>query len=50
VLTTEYIDDVFPGWLYHRALVINNLVHCPWFPNMLLPPKEFCQQAFWNAK
>lgn len=34
------------GWDYHIVPIINDAVHDAWFPELVLSPKEYIQQAF----
>lgn len=38
--------DVHPEWTYHMVPVVNGLVHCAWFPALILPPREYITTAF----
>lgn len=35
-----------PRWRWHTAAVIGGVVHCAWFPGLMLPPAEYVAQAF----
>jgi len=33
-------------WSYHMVPVIDGMVHDAWFPNLIIPPKEYVRIAF----
>ena len=42
----NYGDD---GWRYHMVAVVDGIVHDAWFPELLLPPEQYVEQAFPRA-
>ncbi len=42
-----YIDlEDHPEWRYHMVPIVDGLVHCAWFSDLMLPPKEYVKEAF----
>ena len=37
-----------PGdmWRYHMVAIVDDLVHDPWYPDLVLPPQEYVERAF----
>lgn len=38
------------GWCYHMVAIIDDLVHDPWYPTLVLPPDEYVKSAFPNQR
>jgi hypothetical protein len=34
------------GWTYHVVPVIDGIVHCAWYPDVMLPPEDYVAQLF----
>ncbi len=42
-----YIDlEDHPEWRYHMVPVVDGIVHCAWFSDLMLPPSEYVEKAF----
>ena len=41
-----YVENITGRWSYHAALVLDGVVHDPWFPNVKLPPAEYVREVF----
>lgn len=42
-------EDLICGeepWSYHMVAVVDGIVHDAWFPELMLPPKQYVKQAF----
>ena len=37
------------AWRYHMVAVVDGIVHDAWFPELLLPPAQYVEQAFPRA-
>ena len=46
-----YVDlDTHPEWKYHMVPIVNGLVHCAWFPTLIVPPRKYVFVAFLGYK
>ena len=42
-----HLDDPDGGrWYYHMVPIVDGLVHDPWFPELVLEPREYFKKAF----
>ncbi len=42
-----YVDlEDHPEWRYHMVPVVDGIVHCAWFSELMLPPSEYVAAAF----
>lgn len=46
ILYVDLEGDALHCWKYHEAIVVDGIVHDPWFPDVRLPPSEYVERVF----